>query len=62
MHIETTTSAAPFALGRLLITPGARQTLVTARIDPFDLLARHVMGDWGLVGPEDWEANDDAAR
>ena len=60
MH-TTTTPAAPFTVGRLLITPGAQQILVTAGMDPFDLLARHVVGDWGAICAEDWKAND-AAR
>ena len=62
MHTTTTTPAAPFPLGRLLMTPGAQRALVTAGIDPLDLLAHHAAGDWGLVCAEDWEANNDAAR
>ena len=60
--MPTTTPAVPFRLGRLLVTPGARRALVTAGIDPFDLLARYIAGDWGLVCQEDGEANDDATR
>ena len=62
MHTTTTPSTTPFTFGRLLITPGARRALVTAGIDPLDLLARHVVGDWGLVCAEDWEANNAARR
>ena len=62
MHTTTTTPTVPFTLGRLLMTPGARRALVTAEIDPFDLLAHHVAGDWGLVGPEDWALNNAARR
>lgn len=62
MPTETKTPAAPFALGRLLITPGARQSLVIAGINPLDLLARHVMGEWGVVCADDGEANHAARR
>ena len=46
----------------MLITPGAQRALVTAGIDPLDLLACHAAGDWGQVCAEDWEANDAASR
>lgn len=47
-----------FELGRLLITPAARDALL-----PEDLsagLRRHATGDWGEVCPDDWQANDEA--
>jgi hypothetical protein len=28
--------------------------------ETLSLLKRHAMGDWGLVGKEDWEANEQA--
>lgn len=49
-----------FALGRLLATPGAMEALVSAEVTPFDLILRHVTGDWGVVPDEDKEANERA--
>jgi hypothetical protein len=46
-----------FAPGRLLATPGAMA------LPPEDVqaaLARHLQGDWGDVGQEDAQANEDA--
>jgi hypothetical protein len=45
-----------FPLGRVVATPGALDVL-----DPEEtltLLSRHVSGDWGDIGPEDWKMND----
>lgn len=47
-----------FSLGRMLITPGALQALT--KLDIAQALMRHVSGDWGEVGPEDWQTNNDA--
>ena len=47
-----------FALGRLLATPGVRET-IPAR-DQVLALKRHAQGDWGEVCPEDWQANEEA--
>jgi hypothetical protein len=47
-----------FPLGRLVATPNA-----LAHINADDALAalnRHRLGDWGDVGPEDWQSNEDA--
>lgn len=52
-----------FAIGRLLATPGALACLEQAGVSLFDLLARHVTGDWGEdVGAEDRQANEDGLR
>lgn len=52
---------AQFPLGKVLMTPGAEAAMEAAggvgRI-AWGLLARHVKGDWGEVGPEDWRSND----
>lgn len=51
---------AHFPLGRLAATPGALELLDQHRVSLFDLLARHVRGDWGDVGAEDAHTNDQA--
>ncbi len=47
-------------LGKLLATPGAFEALSRSHTSLDSLLARHMHGDWGEVGAEDWEANDQA--
>jgi len=66
--IGTTADASPvstafaprFALGQLYYTPGAQEVLQRYQISPFDLLKRHVMGDWGELCAEDVQANEEA--
>ncbi len=53
-------SRAKLELGQLCYTPGAQLLLRQYRISPFQLLARHVTGDWGEVCQEDAKANDEA--
>ncbi len=48
----------PFALGQIVMTPGAAAAFATAGERPFPLLARHQRGDWGEVSPEDATEND----
>jgi hypothetical protein len=50
----------PFALGRMLATPGALEELARASQTPLDLLVRHAAGDWGDLDAEDSRANDEA--
>jgi hypothetical protein len=45
---------AKFPLGRILFTPG----VLALEIDVFKYLKRHAQGDWGDVGPEDWQKNE----
>jgi hypothetical protein len=52
------TRVALFSLGRTVATPGALEALERTGTSPSELLDRHVSGDWGEVGPEDWEANE----
>lgn len=47
-----------FPLGQCLSTPGSARALEEAGQSPFEFLLRHVVGDWGEVGPEDWKEND----
>lgn len=51
---------ARFPLGQLAATPGALDLLEQYHVSLFDLLARHVRGDWGDVGTEDAYTNDQA--
>ncbi|MEQ1557829.1 MAG: type I restriction endonuclease subunit M [Methyloglobulus sp.] len=49
-----------FELGDLCYTPGAQALLIEYRISPFQLLARHVVGDFGNVCAEDAQTNEEA--
>ncbi len=49
-----------FALGQVVETPGALEALARAGQTPEGLLARHVIGDWGDLGPDDAALNDEA--
>jgi len=49
-----------FRTGQVVATPGALYVLEQASVNPMDLLARHVFGDWGDLCGEDKEANDQA--
>lgn len=51
-----------FALGQLLATPGALETLNNLRITALPFLLRHVSGDWGDICVEDRQANVDGLR
>jgi hypothetical protein len=47
-----------FRLGQVVATPGALESLKAANQDPLELLARHVVGDWGDLCEEDRQEND----
>lgn len=47
-----------FPLGRTTITAGALSAL--SHEDVLAALSRHVVGDWGEVDREDWNANERA--
>jgi hypothetical protein len=49
-------------LGRVLVTPGALETLGKGRGHPFDYLARHATGDWGELCAFDRRQNEVALR
>jgi hypothetical protein len=51
-----------FPLGDLVATPGAIKVLEEYGILPIRLNARHSIGDWGDVPPDDTKANTDALR
>ena len=47
-----------FALGRIVMTPGAATAFTATGDRPFPLLARHQRGDWDEASPEDATEND----
>lgn len=49
-----------FELGQLCQTPGAQDVLQRYQVSPFQLLTRHVTGDWGDICQEDAQANNEA--
>ena len=49
-----------FELGRTVSTPAAVNALTHEEI--VAALGRHVRGDWGLVGPEDWQENETSLK
>jgi hypothetical protein len=51
-----------FALGQVVATPGALDALLQANQTPFEFLARHIVGDWGELDPQDVQANEDALQ
>jgi hypothetical protein len=46
-----------FSLGQVVATPGALRLLEENNIDAWDLLRRHVNGDWGCIPLEDQKEN-----
>lgn len=48
--------ARTFPLGRLVSTPAALEAIPPDEIQV--ALSRHLQGDWGECGPEDWEENE----
>lgn len=49
-----------FELGKTFVTRGVQQTV--AEVEIVLALSRHHRGDWGEVGHEDRESNEDALR
>ena len=47
-----------FPLGIIAVTPGAIEAITGTAI--FEMIDRHVRGDWGVVDAEDGYANNDA--
>ena len=47
-----------FDLGQVVGTPGALRAMEKAEQSPFELLRRHVAGDWGNLPEEDKEENE----
>jgi len=53
-------SPAKFSPGLVCITPAAAQVVAPNEVGA--ALLRHLCGDWGDVGPDDWQANERAPR
>jgi hypothetical protein len=51
-----------FALGQVVATPGALNTMTQLDIAPLELIHRHVTGDWGDLDAEDQQQNQLATR
>ena len=51
-----------FDLGRIVATPGALEALKDSGQEPSFFLDQHVVGNWGTVGQEDWQLNDEALK
>jgi hypothetical protein len=49
-----------FQLGKVVATPAALEALDKANQQPWQLLARHLQGDWGDLGAEDRRLNGEA--
>lgn len=70
-QIQTTTAdsdiakaiASPkFSPGQIVATPAALAAMEEHQCKPLSLLARHLVGDWGLVPVEDAQLNDQAVK
>jgi len=55
---EEVSAPSLFNLGQLFITSNAQEQI--SETDVFRALDRHAAGDWGEVGLEDWQLNDQA--
>ena len=53
-------SVALFELGKIYSTPGVERKV--SQEEALISLGRHVSGDWGNVGVQDWKENDFALR
>lgn len=56
----TVNATAKFGLGGLVATPGAIEAMQESGQDASFFLNQHVAGNWGVVDPEDWQANQQA--
>jgi len=50
------------SLGQVVATPGALQALEESGQTPNFFLDQHVSGNWGIVGEEDWQLNDESLK
>src|SRR5262249_22128724 len=51
-----------FKLGQVVATPAALEALDKAGQQPWQLLVRHVQGDWGDLDAEDRHLNDEGLK
>ncbi len=55
-------SGVKFSPGSLYATPGVLEAFGASGDDLTAYLVRHLAGDWGEVGKEDWNANEESLR
>ncbi len=58
--IRELANADRFALGQLVMTPGAQRVMQHAGHSPVEFLLRHAHGDWGTLDEEDRQENERA--
>lgn len=58
--MKTASKAIRVPLGQTLATPGVLE--VTTQAERDIAFSRHSRGDWGDVGKEDWQGNDQALQ
>lgn len=51
-----------FEIGQVVATPGALEAMQRAGQAPSELLSKHVVGDWGVLDPEDKALNELAVK
>lgn len=56
------TPAPLFQLGRCVATPGADDLMRRCALNPFELLSRHLSGDWGDLDESDKSLNQLALK
>ena len=47
-----------FRVGWMALSPEVLFTFLESEEDPKTLVSRHIAGDWGEVGPEEWARNE----
>ena len=60
--MNTNNKPAKFPMGQIVATPAALQAIQDAQQTPFEILSRHQQGDFGEIGKEDWDANEEALK
>ncbi len=58
--MATETRGRLFPLGQVVATPGALEALEEAGVTVSTLVARHAVGEWGQLDPEDRGLNEQA--
>ncbi len=61
-HDKAAAGTPLFALGQVLVTPGALELLETNQLTALPFVLRHVSGDWGDICAEDRQSNADALQ
>ena len=60
--ITKTENKVLFALGEVFLTMGAREALEESNQSASEFLAKHSIGDWGIVCEDDRRENDFSVR